>query len=171
MDNDPSSRNTEGIYEPFDSAIVPLTRHRHGARFGMDFQYLSRFGGGSAVGVALEVLPPGLQANPAHYHMLEEEHVYVLDGSMTLLLGEREYLMEQGHYVCFPPGQKAGHALINRTAEPCRYLIIGSRHPHDVSIHTDTGRVSVKLTGEAYRGSATMDYWDGVDSVNLGAKD
>ena len=29
-------------------------------------------------------------------------------------------------------------------------------------LFTDTGRVSVRLTGESYRGSATMDYWEGV---------
>jgi hypothetical protein len=39
----------------------------------------------------------------------------------------------------------------------------GNSHPHDVAVHTDTGRVAVKLTGEGYRGAAPMDYWDGVN--------
>jgi uncharacterized cupin superfamily protein len=60
-------------------------------------------------------------------------------------------------------GQRVGHALINHTSEPCRYLVVGNPHPHDVAVHTDTGRVSVKLAGESYRRSATMEYWEGVD--------
>ena len=65
-----------------------------------------------------------------------------------------------GHYVCFPAGQKAGHTLVNHTTAPCRYLVIGERNSHDVIVFTDSGRVSVRLTGEGYRKSATMDYWE-----------
>ena len=59
-------------------------------------------------------------------------------------------------------GQKAGHALINHTSQPCRYLVLGNPQPHDVVVFTDSGRVSVRLTGESYRQSETMDYWEGV---------
>jgi hypothetical protein len=31
----------------------------------------------------------------------------------------------------------------------------------DVIISTDSGRVSVRLTGEGYRKTETMDYWEG----------
>jgi uncharacterized cupin superfamily protein len=159
----PSSANAEGIFEPFSIARVPWEEALRGVRFGMRYQHLSRFGGGSQISVAMEVLPPGRQANQAHYHMLEEEHVLILEGSLTLVLGVKSYEMTAGDYVCFPAAQKVGHALVNRTAEPCRYLVFGNPHPHDVAVHTDSGRVSVKLTGEGYRKAATLDYWEGVD--------
>lgn len=158
-----SSKNAQGIFEPFDIGVVPWEEFAHGERFGMRFQVLSAFGGGSQITVAMEVLAPGRQANQAHYHMLEEEHVFVLEGSMTVRLGERRYPVAAGHYVCFPAGQQVGHALINETDAPCRYLVFGNPQPHDVMVHTDTGRVSVRLTGEGYRKSATMQYWDDVD--------
>ncbi|KPC49563.1 cupin domain-containing protein [Amantichitinum ursilacus] len=163
---EPSSRNAQGIYEPFDVTQVPLVQHRHGTRFGMDYRHLSSYGGGSRISVSLETLPPGLQANPAHYHLLEEEHVLILEGSLTLRLGDARYVMTADQYVCFPAGQTAGHALINHTDQPCRYLVWGSPHPHDVAIHTDTGYVQVKLTGRGYADSVTPGYWDGeeVDS-------
>jgi uncharacterized cupin superfamily protein len=66
-----------------------------------------------------------------------------------------------GSYVCFPAGQKAGHPLVNNHDVPCRNLIIDERNPHDVIVYTDSGRVRVRLTGEGYRKSATMEYWDG----------
>src|SRR3546814_4946258 len=72
-----------------------------------------------------EELPPGKQSNPLHFHMLEEEHVLILDGTVTLLLGESSYELSAGDYVCFPAGQRAGHALLNRGSATCRYLVIG----------------------------------------------
>jgi uncharacterized cupin superfamily protein len=87
----------------------------------------------------------------------------VLEDVLTLRLGEKSYAMSAGHYVCFPAAQRVAHALFNHTTAPCRYLIIGNPQPHDVAVHPETGRVSVKLMGEGYRGSAVMDYWEDVD--------
>ncbi len=161
---DTSSANAEGIFEPFRIDDVPWEAASTGERFGMRYQHLTTYGGGSQISVSMEVLAPGKQANPAHYHLLEEEHVMVLEGCLTVRLGERFHEMAPGSYVCFPAGQKVGHALLNRTDAPCRYLVIGNPNPHDVAVHTDTGRVSVKLTGEGYSQSATIAYGAGVDT-------
>jgi uncharacterized cupin superfamily protein len=163
LNSKPSSVNAEGVFEPFHIDRVPWEEFFRGERFGMRYQHLSSFGGGTQISLSMEVLPPGRQANQAHYHLLEEEHVFVLEGSLTLRLGDKSYEMGAGHYVCFPAGQKQGHALVNHTDQPCRYLVLGNPHPHDVAVHTENGRVSVKLAGEAYRQSATMAYWEGVD--------
>jgi uncharacterized cupin superfamily protein len=157
-----TSANADGAFEPFRIASVPWQEFLHGERFGMRFQVLSEFGGGSQITVAMEILPPGRQANQLHYHLLEEEHVLVLEGSMTVQLGERRHVVEAGHYVCFPAGQKVGHALINHTDAPCRYLVLGNPHKHDVAVFPETGRVSVRLAGESYRTTPTVGYWDGV---------
>lgn len=164
MSETPSSVNADGIYEPFSSERVPWVEHSHGGRFGMRFRELGQYGGGRHVGVCLEVLEPGRQSNPAHYHMLEEEHVLVLEGAVSLRLGGTTYRMTAGDYVCFPAGQKAGHALINESDTPCRYLVIGERNPNEVVIYTDSGRIGVRLTGEGYHKSATMDYLAGEDT-------
>lgn len=50
------------------------------------------------------------------------------------------------------------------TSQPCRHLVLGNPQPHDVIVYTETGRVSVRLTGEGYRKSQTLGYWDGVAS-------
>ncbi len=157
-----NSANADGIFEPFRAEEVPQEEFSRG-RFGSRWRHLSAFGGGSHVGVVLEELPPGMQSNQRHYHMLEEEHVYVLSGAMTLLLGEREYEMRAGDYVCFPAGQKEGHALVNRGTEPCRYLLIGENNANDVSVFPGTGRVGVKLLGEGYDGRRPVGYWERVE--------
>lgn len=164
MTTTPSSANAEGVFEPFDISQVPAETFVHGERYGMRFQCLSAFGGGSKITVCMEVLEPGRQANQAHYHLLEEEHVLVVEGSMTLRLGDKTFALKKDQYVCFPAGQKAAHALINNTSAPCRYLVWGNPQSHDVVVFPDTGRVGVKLLGESYRKSATMGYWDDVES-------
>jgi uncharacterized cupin superfamily protein len=163
-----TSANAEGIFEPFPIDSVPWEAFFRGERYGIRFQHLSSFGGGSQISVAMEVLPPGKQANQTHYHLLEEEHVFVIEGSLTLRLGARTYPMSSGDYVCFPAGQAVGHALVNHTSQPCRYLVFGNPQPHDVAVFPESGRVSVKLTGESYRKSAKMDYWEGVEDGHQG---
>lgn len=164
MSKRPNSANAEGLFEPFPVERVPWTEHSQGSRFGMRFRELGEFGGGTHVGVSMEVLEPGRTSNPAHYHLLEEEHVLVLEGSLLLRLGTATHRMKAGDYVCFPAGQKAGHCLVNDTDAPCRYLVIGERNPNEVVVYTDSGRVGVRLTGEGYRKSATMEYWAGEDT-------
>jgi uncharacterized cupin superfamily protein len=161
------SRNAagdDGVFRPFHSDDVCWEDFTHGERFGARMKQLGEFGGGSHLGVCLEELAPGRQVCPAHYHLLEEEHLYVLQGEMTLRLGAERHHLRAGSYACFPAGQQAAHALINDSDAVCRYLIIGERNPHDVIVYPDSGRVSVRLTGEGYRKSATMDYWEGEEA-------
>ncbi len=164
MTDKPTARNAQGIFEPFPVDAVPWEEFSRGNTFAICYRQLGEFGGGSHVGVCMEVLEPGKRACPRHYHLLEEEHLLVLEGSLTLRLGERSYTMAAGDYVCFPAGQKAGHGIANDGDAPCRYLIIGERNPADVIVYPDSGRVSVRLTGEGYDGKAPMDYWAGEEN-------
>jgi uncharacterized cupin superfamily protein len=115
------------------------------------------------VGVVLEELPPGKQSVPAHYHTQEEEHLYVLEGALTVRLGDERHEMKAGDYVCFPAGQQVGHCLINHTDKPCRYLIVGERNPNDVIVYPDSNKVLVRSLGrrEIYDRAAKRNYWDG----------
>lgn len=157
-----TSANAEGVFEPFQIGRVPRQEFLRGERFGMRYQHLSAFGGGTQISVAMEVLEPGRQANQAHYHMLEGEHVFILEGSLTVRLGPKSYVLCAGYYVCFPARQEVGHALFNHTSAPCRYLVLGNPQPQDAAVFRKSGRVGVKLLGESYRKSATMEYWEGV---------
>lgn len=163
MNDKPSSANGDGIFEPFNPEDAPWEEFSKGSRFGVRFRQLGDYGGGTHIGVGMEELEPGKQAYPAHYHMLEEEHLMVLSGSLTLRLGDNKFEMKAGDYVCFPAGQKVGHALINDSDELCRYLMIGERNNNEVVHYTDTGRVGVRLTGDGYRASETVEYWEHED--------
>ncbi len=117
MPENKNSKNTDGIFEPFVSEQVPWEEFNH-RQFGIRYQQLGKFGGGSKLGVCLEILEPGKQANQAHYHLSEEEHIYVLEGEMTLQLGEKQFLLKSGSYVCFPAGQSQAHSITNHSQAP-----------------------------------------------------
>lgn len=149
---------------PFSSEDVAWTEWSDVPRFAVRYRHLTSAALGSdyLVGVAIEELPAGMQTAPAHYHLLEEEHVYVLEGALTVRIGAERYEMRAGDYVCFPAGQKAGHCLINHSAAPCRYVIVGERNLNDVVAYTDSNKVLVRGLGRTILDlGATRGYWDG----------
>lgn len=150
-------------FPPIASESVPWQNNHHGERFGTRWRHLTMAAVGEPyrVGVAIEELPPGKQTVPFHYHMLEEEHVLVLEGEMTLRLGDERHPMKAGDYVCFPAGRKVGHCLINESNAVCRYVIIGEHNPNEVSVYPDSNKVQVRWLDERYDRAAQREYWDG----------
>jgi len=151
--------------KPLSSLDLAWTDWSEIPRFALRYRHLTLAAVGEAyhVGVAIEELAPGKQSSPAHYHIFEEEHVYILEGALTARIGPDAYDMKAGDYVCFPAGQKAGHCLINNGGTPCRYVIVGERNPNEVAVYTDSNKVLVRALG---RGTildlaAKRGYWDG----------
>lgn len=151
--------------KPISIHDVPWTEWSDVPRFGVRYKHLSlaACGEGYRVGVAIEELGPGKQSAPAHYHVFEEEHVYVLEGALSVRIGADIHEMTAGDYVCFPAGQKAGHCLINTSGATCRYVIVGERNPNEVVVYTDSNKVLVRALGRRaiFDLAAMRGYWDG----------
>ena len=94
-------------------------------------------GGLSKIGFGILELSPGCNTLPAHYHTLEEEHLYVLEGTGTLHLGDERYLLEKGSYVTFPAGQAIPHFLSNESQAPLKYIMVGERNEADEVVYAD----------------------------------
>jgi uncharacterized cupin superfamily protein len=161
--NPRDAQQPPAICRPVSAESVPWEEWNEGTRFGSRFRHLTTAAAGPAyhVGVQIEELPPGRQTSPAHYHMLEEEHAFVLEGACTLRLGDERHELRAGDYVCFPAGQKVGHCLVNEGSAICRLLVIGERSPDEVCVYTDSGKVLVRNLGEIYDKRAVRAYWDG----------
>jgi uncharacterized cupin superfamily protein len=154
--------------KPISSLDVAWEEASKGPRFGTRHQHLTLASGIADyhVGVSIEELEPGKQSNPAHYHIFEEEHVYILEGALTAHIGADAYEMKAGDCVCFPAGQKAGHCLINNGDATCRYVIAGENNPNEVAVYTDSRKVAVRSLGRRsiFDLAATRGYWDGEDT-------
>lgn len=160
--------DTDAPPKPISSDSVPWTEWSDVPRFAVRYKHLSlaAIGEDYQIGVAIEELGPGKQSGPAHYHIFEEEHVYILEGALTVRIGAERHAMKAGDYVCFPAGQKAGHCLINTGDAPCRYVVVGERNPNEVAVYTDTNKVLVRALGRRIilDLAARRSYWDGEDT-------
>jgi uncharacterized cupin superfamily protein len=94
-------------------------------------------GGRAKVGFGILELPPGCNTRPAHYHSIEEEHLYALSGEATLHLDATLFALAPGSYVCFPAGQKHAHFIDNTGTTPFKYIMVGERISADEVVYPE----------------------------------
>lgn len=82
---------------------------------------------GEHLGVRIEELPPGSNSSYHHYHVSEEEHVLVIEGTATLHLGEEAIEIRKGDHVLFRAGDEVAHHIENSSSDPFTYLVFGER--------------------------------------------
>jgi uncharacterized cupin superfamily protein len=162
------STEANATSKPIASESVPWEEWKVAPRFHTRYKHLSLAGIGETyrVGIAIEELPPAKQSAPVHYHIFEEEHIYLLEGTLTVRIGGETFEMKAGDYVCFPAGQKAGHCLLNPTETTCRYVIVGENNPNEVVVYPDTHKVLTRSLGRRaiFDLRARRNYWDGEDT-------
>jgi uncharacterized cupin superfamily protein len=88
-------------------------------------------------GVNLVRLPPGAVSAMRHWHTRQDEFVYVLEGTATLLSDAGKTPVPAGNCAGFPAGAQDGHCLVNESDRDVVYLEIGDRTPGDVSTYPD----------------------------------
>ena len=104
----------------------------HDAGMGRNrWWHLSRAVGLSQFGAAFEELPPGAQSSHRHWHETEDEFLYVLEGSLTVVENDGDHVLVPGDAAGWPAGTPNGHTLRNHTDQPVRYLIVGARAATD----------------------------------------
>ncbi len=126
-----------GYPSPFDGPCRERIRRRLG-----DAARLTHFG------VNLLTLPPGAWSSQRHWHTVEDEFVYVLDGEVVLVTDAGEELLGPGDCAGFPSGAPDGHHLQNRSTRPATVLEVGTRRPaddeafySDIDLHAPKGDV------------------------------
>lgn len=132
-----------GYPEPYRSRVLPREKRKLGDAAGL-----------MRIGVNLTTLAPGKESAMRHWHTHEDELVYVLEGELVLRTGAGEQLLSAGMYAGFPAGVDDGHHLINRSAQPVRYLEISNRDPEDTAHYSDP-EVDLRWNAPSSRGRFT----------------
>ena len=88
-------------------------------------------------GVNLTRLPPGSASALRHAHEKQDEFVYILEGSCTLVTDAGETAMTAGMCAGFRAGTWDAHHLVNRGEADCLYLEIGDRTLFEKVVYPD----------------------------------
>lgn len=131
------ARAKQSIYpEPFASRMVGREKKPLG-----DFFSLSNFG------VNLTRLAPGALSALRHAHLIQDEFVYVLQGSPVLITDIGETQLCPGMCAGFKAGTGDGHQLVNRSGEDVVYLEVGDRTAGDSVTYPDDNLQAVLISG------------------------
>jgi uncharacterized cupin superfamily protein len=120
-------RSRPSVYpEPFASRMSRRDKRPLGDLFG-----LANFG------VNLTRIAPGGISALRHAHDRQDEFIYVLEGTPTLVTDAGETLLRPGMCSGFKAGRGDGHHLVNRTKGDVVYLEVGDRTPADRVVYPD----------------------------------
>lgn len=134
-----SPRSTSAYPEPFRSRVLPREKRPLGDALGL-----------TKIGVNLTTLPPGKESSMRHWHVLEDELVFVLEGELVLVTDEGEQVLTPGMCAGFRAGDKNGHHLVNRSTSPAKYLEISNRDPEDCARYSDVDLACSKNAAGKY---------------------
>ncbi|MCB1308365.1 MAG: cupin domain-containing protein [Leptospiraceae bacterium] len=92
---------------------------------------LGDYTGLTGLGFHIIEIAPGHESTEYHMHYHEDECVYILEGSATVTIDERDYTVEAGDFI----GYRAGglpHTMRNDGTQTLKCIVVGQRLPHDV---------------------------------------
>ncbi len=121
--------------EPYAALVEGRLKRKLGEFFG-----LTNFG------INLTDLAPGAVSALAHSHSLQDEFIFVLEGTPTLVLGKEEYTLHPGDCYGFKAGTGIAHQLVNRSQENVTYLEIGDRTAGDQVEYPNDDLKATQLT-------------------------
>jgi uncharacterized cupin superfamily protein len=142
-------------------------RSFEGTRFAARFRRLGAAAGGRKLGCTWHDVAPGKSAWPYHYHLGNEEAIYVLEGAGTLRIGPNEVPVRAGDYAALPVGSEGAHQMVNTSDAPLRYLCFSTLVDPEIVVYPDSkkvGAASMVQPGAVRMmvpQDAGIDYWTG----------
>ena len=134
-----TSEARSGYPPPYNQIVAGRSRKRLGNAAGLD-----------QFGVNLTTLKPGASSALRHWHELEDEFVYLIEGELALIENDGETMLRPGDAAGFKAGVANGHHLVNRSDRNAVYLEIGTRRAGEIAHYPDVDLAVAKVDG-AYR--------------------
>jgi uncharacterized cupin superfamily protein len=111
---------------PYDELCKARTKYILGDVFGLD-----------QFGINVVTLEPGTWSSQRHWHVNEDEFIYVLSGEITLMDDAGEHVLTPGMCAGFKANNGNGHCLKNLTDKPVQYLEVGTRSDNETAWYSD----------------------------------
>ena len=104
--------------DEFAGPCLPRRRWRLGDAAGLD-----------QFGVNMLRLPAGAWSSQRHWHVTEDEFVWVVSGEVVLVEEDGETVLRAGDCAGFKAGVPNGHRIENRSDAEAVLLEVGTRNP------------------------------------------
>jgi uncharacterized cupin superfamily protein len=98
-------------------------------------------------GVNFTTIKPGSASALRHWHVKQDEFVYIVSGELVMVTDAGEQLLTAGMCAGFPAGNADGHHLVNRSTRDAVYLEVGDRTPGDGASYPDDDLVARAVDG------------------------
>lgn len=118
---------------PHDTALNGKSRRALGDPHG-----LTKFG------VNLTEMEPGAVSALRHWHSAEDEFIYIIDGTPTLVTDDGEEILQPGMCACFPANSGDAHRLENHSDTVVRFIEVGNRSQSEEVHYPDDDMVMDK---------------------------
>jgi uncharacterized cupin superfamily protein len=133
---------------------------------------IGRQAGSERLGASVWEVQAGQAAYPYHFHLVEEELLFVLSGRPSLRTPDGWRELKPGEAVAFLVGEGGAHQIVNRTDEPVRILVVSQSGVPEVCIYPDSDKIGVfddrarDSSGlrELHRRSEAVDYYEGEEA-------
>ncbi len=114
------------------------------------------------LGIHHVMLQPGRRTSLPHAESLEEEFVYVIEGTPDAWIDGELFRLTPGDAVGFPAGTGIAHSFLNNTDKPVRLLVVGEANK-------DENRIVYPVNPEVR--ALRTDWWDDAPARPLGPHD
>ena len=155
---------------PAAFAATGPAAERYDARLG----FIAPLIGARQLGYNLTAVPPGKRAFPFHNHRVNEEMVFILEGTGEVRIGAETYPLRSGDLVAFPAGgRENAHQIINTGEVELKYLAVSTKLSPEIAEYPDSDKFGILAEfppGEngkpqmfrfVGRENLNVDYWEG----------
>ena len=121
-----------------------------------------------ALGMAIDIVAPGMRGCPYHLHHAQEEAFVILEGRGMLRVAGELLKIGAGDVAFLPAGPDYPHQIINTSDAPLKYLSISTQARPEIVEYPDSGKY-LAIAGASGpprfdrmgRLDTDLDYWEG----------
>jgi uncharacterized cupin superfamily protein len=142
---------------------VPKERFQRPPRYDSESASLSAGTLAKKLGATVDIVAPGQQSCPYHFHHAQEEMFVIVQGEGTLRVAGELVPIRAGDVIFTPAGPDHPHQILNTSDAPLQYLSISTTERPEICEYPDSGKVGAFSPGVRLlqRREAGLDYWEG----------
>ena len=164
--NEPAQRLRDQLIRNFDD--LPKERELRAPLYDTMCARLAQGTAAQALGMAIDIVAPGMRGCPYHLHHAQEEAFVILEGHGTLRVAGEMLEIKAGDVAFLPAGPDYPHQIVNTSDAPLKYLSISTQERPEIVEYPDSGKylATAGASGPARfsrigRLDADLDYWEG----------